>query len=178
MIITLSIAAQLELQQTSACMQKDAKAAASALPTPPAPTQVTEAPLAAAAADGHVCAEARIPLLPLAHGATKLALDVPLAGRSTLRGAASRGWRTRPGAYAQAQSRLIGTVRCATFGPPCLCALSAPSTCTCSQSLKSRQAHGKYNTCTTCGLTASQLLLDAAFMFAALAGARCHCQSL
>jgi hypothetical protein len=85
---------------------------------------ITAEPPAAAAADEppvslepptaeYVCAVARVPLLQLARGLTRLTIDAPLQPLSTMRGMAGLDWRSRPGEYMHAQSRLVGSIRCA-----------------------------------------------------------------
>ncbi|KAL6762514.1 hypothetical protein V8C86DRAFT_2518926 [Haematococcus lacustris] len=63
--------------------------------------------------EGYVCAVARISLLDLARGATRTAFCAPLAPHTTVRGAASLDWTTRPGCYAASGAVLKGWVRCA-----------------------------------------------------------------
>lgn len=51
--------------------------------------------------EGYVCGIARISLLDLARGATRQAFHAPLLPHTTIRGAASLDWTTRPGNYAE-----------------------------------------------------------------------------
>ena len=56
--------------------------------------------------DGYVCGIARMPLLELLKGRTFFKFRVPLLPFSTIRGAASLDWTTRPGNYCHANSEL------------------------------------------------------------------------
>jgi hypothetical protein len=59
--------------------------------------------------DGAVCAAASVPLLELANGSARaVAFSVPLLPQSTIRGAASRDWRSRPGNYSEVYLVYVG----------------------------------------------------------------------
>jgi hypothetical protein len=92
--------------------------------TPPTPT--ADGPTAAAPSDGYVCAFASICLLPLTRGVTRLDIDEQLQPRSTIRGTAGLDWRCRPGLYLQAQSRLVGSVRCGSPRDLCTACMMEP----------------------------------------------------
>ena len=66
----------------------------------------------------YVCGALRVPLTQLARGSTHVRIDGHLQPRSTVRGAAGLDWRTRPGVYMQAQSRVVATLRCASVAIP------------------------------------------------------------
>jgi hypothetical protein len=63
--------------------------------------------------DGYVCGIARMPLHDLLKGRTQVKFRVPLLPFSTIRGAASLDWATRPGNYCHAGSELKVLLRLA-----------------------------------------------------------------
>lgn len=60
-----------------------------------------------------MCGIARVPLHDLSRGATCVRFAAPIAPHTTIRGAASLDWATRPGNYSASQAVLKGWVRCA-----------------------------------------------------------------
>lgn len=54
--------------------------------------------------EGHVCGLATIPLLELMRGALRQPIHAPLRPHTTIRGAASLDWTTRPGNYVEVRS--------------------------------------------------------------------------
>jgi hypothetical protein len=61
----------------------------------------------------YVCGTAKVRLGQLARGLTQLRIDSNLQSFSSVRGAAALDWRARPGLYMQAQSCVVGSLRCA-----------------------------------------------------------------
>lgn len=87
------------------------KGAPASVPEPPAEPVAPPKPEYAPESSEYVCGVARISLLSLARGSTRLEFDTDIQPLTKVRGVTGLEWNSRPGNYAQAGAYVSGTIR-------------------------------------------------------------------